>query len=227
MEHISYNTSGTCARKIEIDVENDRKRGRKIEEGIHVFTRFKNEVIARTADPTGRASEIGELRTAEHRGVNRLQENMRTHRGTGALSVHSRNADAVTVSHHQISQIVRTGDHGNSAFHRRHVFGIVFSDRNGIDHRIVSRQMLCRMPAKDLYTESGKVLGLRIVVTVGSTHAVSLQKRDLRQRRHTDATDSDKKQAVTPLQALLDQSCPIMRIFKRHTVVSPLLSMIR
>ena len=110
--------------------------------------------------------------------------------------MHARNADAMAIRYHQISQIVGTGKKRLACRLRGEIFGVVGTDGNCINNRIIVCN-ICRVVRRKYGDpHSTQLRGLGVLGAIRATNAIAERERDLRQRRHTDAADSNKENAV-------------------------------
>ena len=177
-------------------IQNNRQRGVEIEEGIHIFAGFKNEVLLFIADIASRSPKQRELRSAKNGSIGGGKENLCTHCRATAFAVHTRNTNAVVIRHHQIAKIVGTGKKRFACRLCGKIFGVICTNGNGVDHGIVIFYIFGIVGWENGNALCFQLRGLHILGTIRSAYTITKRERNLRERRHTDATDSNKENTM-------------------------------
>ena len=197
---------------IHLHIEDHSNGGIEVQEGIHIFTGFKNEILFSShAESAAHGLHCG---TRKHGRIHiRVHKDLGTHGGTGALAVHARNADTVTVPHHEIAHKIRTGNGRNTTLTGAKIFGIVLGDRHGINHRIIGLHITRIMRVKDLDSLLLQRLGNGGARSIRAAHPIAAKSRYARQRGHIDPADAYEKDAFAVCQHRMYGLCAKMRIF--------------
>ena len=109
--------------------------------------------------------------------------------------MHSAHTYAAAVARHDIAEVVGARDTRYAALTRSFVFGVFRRYRNGVDHRVVARDVRRVVRLEYLDAAVGKAARERRLGAVGAARAVAAQVRDMRERRHIYPADADKKYA--------------------------------
>ncbi len=188
---------------VHFNVQNDRDVGAEAQERIHIFARLEDEVLL-TADAVC-AAEFRHNRAAEDRGVaSREIQRGGAHGRAGALSVHTGDADAASVSRHDVAEIIGAGDAGHSESKRGFIFGIFRRNCYGVDNCLIADEVSLLVRVEHLDSHGLKLLCDRSIGSVGAADAVAAELRNLGKRGHIDPADADEINAPDTFEHLRD-----------------------
>ena len=192
-------------------IQNDRGRGIEIEEGVHVLACLEDEEFV-SADPVGVAL-IEHDRAAAHRRIEiGGRKYVGEHRRGCALSVHSGDPDALLVSAHEVSEIVRARYAGDGIFPGVGVFLVVGGNRHGVDEQIDILHVIrvaFIVYGDALVLESLGGFGGRAVV---SADLMTAQMGYMGERAHAHSADPGEEDLLLSVEKGAYVFCTVVRI---------------